>query len=308
VRRSPTRTALAAALALALAALPAAARGAACCMSATAFGTGRLLIWEELAVGLRTTFSESLGAWGPDGRWRPYDTFTEREVRTELWTLVGLSRRAAVFARAPWVVTHRAAASLADTGGGLGDLAFGLRYELLTLGEYAELPAVALTLSATAPTGRATHDAETPLGVDVTDRGSWALAAGLSLEHTALPYYARLDLGVTVPLPFERPDLQVTQRFGPELTAALAGGAELAENVVLSLIARATWALPLVLDGETVDDSDRLDLGLGLAGSWRVAPHWTLQLAVDSALYVDDLGKNQPGRLSTTLGLRYGHF
>ena len=28
----------------------------------------------------------------------------------------------------------------------------------------------------------------------------------------------------------------------------------------------------------------------------------------NSALFADDLGENQPGRLSGTLGLRYGHF
>ena len=297
------------ALALALAATaPAVARGAACCMSATAFGTGRLLIWEEFAVGLRTTFAESLGAWDPDGTWRPYDTFDEREWRTELWGLAALSRRASVFARMPWVMTARATSTLDDFGGGPGDLSAGLRYELLTIGEYAELPAIALTLSVTAPTGRATHDAETPLGVDVTDRGSWALAAGVSFEHTALPAYARLDLGLTVPLPFERPDLGETQRYGPELVAALAGGLELSADVVLSLVARCAWQAPLTLAGATVDDSERLDLGLGLAASWRFDPHWTLQLGLDTALFADDLGENQPGRLSGTLGLRYGHF
>ncbi|TNF24863.1 MAG: hypothetical protein EP329_24050 [Deltaproteobacteria bacterium] len=291
-----------------LAALASRAEAAPCCMSATAFGTGRLLIWEDAAVGLRTSLARGLGQWDGDGQWRPYDGYDELEWRSELWGMAALSRRASLFARAPFVATRRHAGALDGFDGGLADVSAGLRYEILSIGEVLELPAIAVTVSVTAPTGRPTWDAATPLGVDVTGRGAWALGAGLSLEHTAMPWFVRVDVGATVPLPAERPDLGVDQRFGPELVTDVAGGVELTEGLVTSLVARLTWASEIVLDGASVDGSGRLDVGLGAALSWRFAYHWTLQLAVDTGLFVDGLGDNQPGRLTGTLGLRYGVF
>lgn len=284
------------------------AQAAPCCMSATAFGTGRLLIWEDAALGVITSVAAGLGHWDADGDWHAYRGYDELEWRSELWGMLALSRRASVFARAPFVATRRAAGGLDGFGGGLADVSAGLRYELLAIGEYLELPAIALTVSVTAPTGRPTWDATTPLGVDVTGRGAWALAAGVSLEHTQLPWFVRLDLGTVVPLPAERPDLGVDQRFGPELVSALGGGVEVSDGVVTSLVARLTWASAIVLDGRTVGDSERLDLGLGAALSWRLEHHWTLQVALDTGLFASGLGDNQPGRLTGTLGLRYGVF
>ncbi len=308
----PHRASLAAAATLlAAVAAPAAAHAAACCMSATAFGAGRLLIWEDFAVGLRTSVSPALGDWDQAGRWRPYRDYADLEWRTELWGMAALSRRASAFARVPWLVNRRAsqgATPIDDLGTGLADVSAGLRYELLAVGEYVELPAVALTATVTAPTGRATHDATTPLGVDVTGRGAWVASAGLSLERTHLPWYARLDLGVSIPLPAHRPDVDATQRYGVELSAVAAGGAELSRDLVLSLVTRASWQAPLTLAGRSIEGSDRADLGLGLAASWRLTPNWTAQAALDTGLFLDGLGDNHPGRITTTLGLRYGHF
>lgn len=284
------------------------AHAAPCCMSATAFGMGRLLIWEDFAVGLRTSLSPTLGAWNPEGEWAPYRDFDELEWRSELWGLVGVARRWSVFARVPAVVLERSTSQASDVGGGIGDVSLGGRFEILEIGEYEELPAVAMTLAVTAPTGRAVHEARTPLAVDVTGRGAWVIAAGLSAEYTRLPWFVRLDFGLSVPLPTERADLGVDQRLGPSLDVALSGGVEVAHDVVISLVPRVTWEAETVLDGDGVDGSERVDFGVGLAGSWRFDPHWTVQAAVDTGIFVAGLGDNQIGRVMTTLGLRYGSF
>lgn len=305
--RVASRPLFAAALLVAAVASPP-ANAAACCMSATAFGVGRLLIWEDFAVGLRTSVGGGVGAWDADATWRPYGDYAETLWRSELWGMVALSRRASAYARLPVLATSRRAGAQSDVGGGLADVSVGLRYELLAIGEYVELPAIALTLAVVAPTGRATHAARTPLAVDVTGRGAWALAAGVSLELTRMPWYGRLDLGATVPLPAERPDLGVSQRFGPELAVELAGGVELAPSVVATLVLRFAWHAELTLDGRSVAGSSRRDLGALLAASWRFDPHWTLQLGVDTSFFADHLGDNLPGLVTGSFGLRYGHF
>lgn len=293
---------------LPLLALPSASRAAPCCMSATAFGIGRLLIWEDFAVGLRTSLSPGLGDWDRDGHWRSWDSYDETEWRSELWALAGLDRRASLFARVPAVLLTRSAAETSDTGGGLGDISVGFRYELLAIGELLELPAIAVTFAVLAPTGRATEDSRSPLGADVTGRGAWVLSSGLSFELTRLPWFVRLDAGLSVPLPAERPDLGVDQRLGLSVDLALSGGLELTDGVVLSLIPRLTWTDRTRLDENPVPDTSRLDFGLALAGSWRIDPHWTMQASFDAPLPIDGLGLNQTARLQTTLGLRYGSF
>lgn len=291
----------------ALASPPAAA--APCCMSATAFGIGRLLIWEDFALGLRTSLAPGLGAWDADGQWRPWQgDYSETEWRSEVWGLVGLGRRASVFLRVPSVVLARSAGEVSDVGGGLGDLSAGVRYEVTAIGEYLELPAIALTLAVLAPTGRSPEEARTDLAVDVTGRGAWVASLGLSIEHTELPWFVRFDVGTSVPLPQHRDDLGVDQRLGVSIDVALSGGVELDDGIVISVVPRFTWIDVTRLDEEPEHGSSRRDLGIALAGSWRFDPHWTLQASVDQPLALDGVGQNQPGRVLTTLGLRYGSF
>ena len=43
------------------------ARAGACCMSATAAGNGRLLNWEDFALGLSSSMAYGMGRWTSDG-------------------------------------------------------------------------------------------------------------------------------------------------------------------------------------------------------------------------------------------------
>lgn len=287
---------------------PSGAHAAPCCMSATAYGVGRLLNWEDFAVGLNTSFASQLGHWGADGQWRDLAGATDREWRAELWGLAAVNERTSLFVRVPSLMLQRSGAEIEESGGGIADVSAGVRYELLSIGEYLELPAVAFTFSVLAPTGRATDRSERPLATDVTGRGAWVLSAGASIELTRLPWYMRLDVGASVPLPQERPDLGMTQRLGPSVDVALAGGVEVARNLVFSLVPRLMYGGQTVFDGQPQDHTEHLEMGVGLAASWRFSPHWTVQAGLDGPLAFDQWGRNQQGRLVTTLGLRYGHF
>lgn len=269
-----------------------------------------MLIWEDFAVGGSTSLAVGVGYWDTDATWHAYgDSYSEYEWRSTVWTLVGLGRRSSVYARLPWMYSRRRATSVQGFGGGIADADVGFRYELLSIGEVAELPGIALTASVLVPTGRATEDANEPLGADTTGRGAWVPALGVTLEKTYLPWFVQLNLGTTVPLPAERSDLEVTQRYGPGAQTSVVGGVEvLPDELVLAASLRYAWEAPVTIAGRTIDDSDRTDVGVGLSVSWRVHPHWTLQSAFDSGLFADHLGKNLPGRITTTVGLRYGHF
>jgi hypothetical protein len=298
-------------LATALLALTATApaRAAACCMSATATGVGRLLVWEEFAVGLSSSMAYGMGRWTADGEWRPYsEDYTDIEWRTQLWGMFRLSEKWFVYGQLPFLMNQRSSGDLQDLDGGLADVQAGVRYEVLQIGEILELPAIALTGAVTAPTGRHLADAEGALASDATGRGAWVLSAGLSLEKTLLPWYVRLDMSASLPLAATRSDLGVSQQYGLSGEVALMGGLEVADNVVVSVFGRYAQEGALSLDQELITNSGQSGASVGSAVSWRLTPHWTVQGGVETGLFVDGLGDNQPGRVTTTLGLRYGHF
>lgn len=294
---------------LALLVLPASAHAGACCLSASLFGVGRLVIWEEAAAGTTLSVGQAIGDWDLESQWGELpEGFAERETRVDAFAIVRLEERWQAFARLPWVLTERVAGTEKDLGQGLGDAQVGARYDLIGIGEFVELPAVALTASVGMPSGKRA-EASTALGASATGRGIWSGALALSIEKAIIPWFARFDVGVTASLPFEREDLGLTQRYGPGLQMALSGGRELiADKLVLGFALSEEWEAPLAIDGEKVVGSAARSGSGSVALSWNVTPHWSLQTSVASALGFDDVGRNRPARVSGTLGVRYGYF
>jgi hypothetical protein len=288
------------------------AQGAACCLSSSAFGVGRLALWESAAVLVNVSAAPGLGQWNQRWQWVPNAPgASDLELRVSLAAIVALHERVQVSARLPWVLERRTAEGLVDVGQSVGDALLSTRVEALAIGQYAQLPGVAFTVGLVMPSGRpmsATRPVLSPLAADVTGRGAWVLLASTSLEYAVQPWYAQLNLGVSVPLPMAGPAPGVTQRFGPAFEAGLAGGWEPVEGLVLSLVARLTWESALVVGGLPTPDSGALDLGLGPTLSWRFDPHWTLQAGVDTGLFTSALGQNRPGRVAGSAGIRYGFF
>jgi hypothetical protein len=184
-------------------------------------------------------------------------------------------------------------------------------YELLQIGERGSIPAVALSAAVIIPSGR-TIDQAAAAGdrwsSTVTGRGAWTLLVGTSAERTIEPFYVRLDLGFSVPMPQEQGESQRWQRLGPGLQASLSGGWEAVSHLVVSLTLRFSWEDSLMIEGARIDGSYRIDSGIGLSISYRAAPHWTIQASCDTGLMAHHLGHNSPGGVTTTLGLRYGYF
>lgn len=289
-------------LALLLLLVPGAAAASACCLSTSAFGTGRLAVWEDLAVGFSSSLGDAAGDWSERGTWRAYGDYLDREWRLSAWGIYRLAEHLEISGRVPWVITERAAGSIDDSGNGLGDLSLGARWDLLPLGSIEGIPGVALTFGATLPTGRTADESETILGADATGRGAWALTAGVSLEKTWDPFFVRLDAAGTYWLP------SAGQRFGPGLDLLLGGGMELVPGLVASAGPRLSLEGARHDAGREVVGSAARELGLGANLAWSIGDHLTLQGGVETAPPVDGLGQNRAQRTTATLGLRWAHF
>lgn len=293
-------------LILGLLAVPAAARAAACCLSTSAFGAGRLAIWEEAAFGLSSSFGTAVGSFDQRGKYLPFNDYEDRESRLLGWGILRLSPSLEASLRLPWVFGTRAAAGRQESGSGPGDLAAGIRWELLPLGTFQGIPGVALTLGGSAPTGRSPGESRSSLGSDITSRGAWTASAGLSLEKAHDPWFVRLDVAGIASFPATTSGGQ--QRFGPAFEATLGGGVEVVNGLVVSLAPRVFLEGELEREHRSVAGSDVREAALGGAVAWKFDPHWTLQAGVDQILPIDGFSKNRQVRTLGQLGLRAGVF
>lgn len=299
-------------LGLAAALAPSLARAAACCMSASVVGTGRLTVWEDAAAGLITSWSHGTGRWDVAGRYRPFSAgLLEDELRVDAWGIVRLHERWQLNARVPWVTGVRATPDgTSSLGTGLGDVSVGARWDALQLGEYENVPGIAVLAQVLGPTGRRPEQATDPLGASATGRGAWAVSLGVAAEYAVSPWFVRLDLAALYTAPFVRADTGQTQSFGPGLQAALSGGREFfGERLVLALSARLEHEFDLWLDGVTVPDSASTGLNTALSASLKLTSHWMLTGAVSSdVLGRVGLAQNRQDRLAVVLGVRHGFF
>lgn len=295
---------------LAAAAMPQRTAAAACCVSATSFGVGRLLVWEEWAVGLQLTHARSLGQWDAhrELQWNDGD-FSDGLTTAQVWGIFRLHDRVQVQGWLPVVVNDRHSGSESQVAGGLGDAGAAVRLEVLKIGEYAGLPALAVTAGVLAPTGKRVEETSPPLFAGSTGRGAWGGTLALEAEYTFAPWFVRVEGGATGYFEFRRDDTDQRQRYGPVLQAALSTGRELVPDALVAAIAlTGEWERSIRIDGDTVPDSQARSYGLAGSLSWRVDPHWTLVGTVTNSVWPDGAGMNRDARLGFTFGVRHGHF
>lgn len=263
------------------------AHAAACCTSATAFGTGRLLLWESWASGLRFNATHELGFFDDTGMYEHNEPgVIDQRFRLDAYSIVGLSEDASIFIVVPWLVPRIALNNQIHLGSNISDLQVGYRHQIIAIGEYEELPSLAFTGSLLIPTGTSRGKNVPPQ--DVTGRGTWVLMAGASLEKTWMPYFLQLNLGSS---------LLITDSIDAAFQIALASGVELTSDLVLSLMGQWIYEAPAKYKFEA-----------GTSLSWRFTPHFTAQLNLNTDVFVNGLGANWPGTLAYGFGLRYGYF
>jgi hypothetical protein len=289
-----------AAIGLALAGIPALASAAACCISATSFGVGRLLIWEDFATGVLMGHSWSLGQWDQNGNFRPNPPgFNDGVTLVQPWAIVRVSERVQIQAWAPFLFNDRSTYEASQFAGGLGDIGAAVRYEFLAIGEFEGLPSFAVTAGGLAPSGT------------TVEQGSWAASLAVEAEYAWLPWFLRGEFAATYYFPYQRRDTdpRVSQQWGPLLQAGASSGMEVVpDKLVLALGLLAEWQFPYVLGGQSVSESRAFSISAALSSSWRVSPHWTLNGILTSSMWPDGMGSNRDGRLGFSIGVRYGHY
>lgn len=287
------------------------AHAAACCLSASVVGVGRLTVWEDAAGGLSTSLSHGTGRWDAWNRYRPFDVGVRQdEARAEAWAMVRLHEAWQLSARVPWVVGFRSAGDASSVGTGPGDVSAALRWEAVPLGAFESLPGVALSLGLTAPTGLRPEQATDALGASATGRGVWAASLAVAAEYAWAPWFVRLDVGALFNAPFRRLDVGAWQWFGPGLQVAFSGGRELlGEKLVLAVALRLEHEFPLSLDGLVAARSDSTSLTASANAAWKLTSHWTVTASVstDAPGHLG-LAQNREERFTAALGVRHGFF
>jgi hypothetical protein len=304
------RRSIAASLLVAAAATPVRTSAAACCSSATSFGIGRLLAWEDWAAGVQLGHARSLGQWDSQGslRWNGSE-LSDGITTAQAWAIVRLRDRVQLQGWIPVAVEDRHSPTQSQVAGGLGDAGAAVRFEILKIGEYVGLPSFAVTAGALAPTGKRVEETSPPLFAGATGRGAWGASLAIEAEYAFFPWFAKLDAGITGHLPFTRPDTGARQQYGPVLQATLSAGREIFRDALVAAVSiTGEWETPIAIDGASVPGSRAYQYTLAGSLAWRVAPRWTLVGSATNNVWPDGAGMNRDARLGFTLGVRHGHF
>jgi len=239
-RRTATSLTLAASLA---ASAPQLAHAAACCISATSFGVGRLLIWEDFAGGVQLGHARTLGQWDANEtlHWNP-DGYSEGISQVQPWAIVRLHQLVQLQAWVPVLINDRWSSSVHQIAGGLGDIGAAVRFEVLSIGALRGFPSFAATVGGIAPTGRRVEQTSPPLFAGTTGRGTWGGSLAIESEYAFFPWFVRLDASVSGFLTFRRPDTAQRQQYGPLGRVGLSTGREIVPGkLVAALAALGEW-------------------------------------------------------------------
>lgn len=266
------------ALAGALAALaPAAAHAQACCVGTGLVTPARLRVFEDYGVGVQTRVRSVMGSFDTGGSYvgsRAGDD--EVDLGQDLFAAARFdSFQVAI--RIPFVETGRRETGVSAFGGGLGDVAANLRYDLTFAGDRPWWPGVAVLAGLSVPTGRTVEEAGDPTGA--TGIGSFEGNLGVAVEQVMGRTFVSLTGFVAQQT--ARTVGSVTQTFGPRLTALVAGGYAFASELTI---------------GGFVLGAHRRDQSLVTAGaamSYPLDDHWRVQGTLAGDLPFPGWGKNQ---------------
>jgi hypothetical protein len=280
---------------------------AACCLSSSAFGVGRLAPFEDFAILANQSFSRYAGHWDGRATWHSA-SYSESEFRTQLSGIVALHQRLELSASMPWLVTTKSASGTDESGYGIGDTQVGFRFEPIGSGEISGVPGIALVGGMTMPSGRARSERNHPLATDITGRGAWVLSASVVLEVARMRWFVLGGAGVTYSFEQDTALAGHTAQLGRGFQATVLSGVEVVPKWIASMLAHYAYEGAVTSDGASFPGTQKHDAGVGPAVAFQWTPNWTVQAGFDTGIYVNNMGKNHDGRYTATLGVRYGYF
>src|SRR5947209_332019 len=208
---------------------PGAAHAQACCVGTGLVTPARLRIFEDYALGMQTSFRNVMGSFASSGNYVASPS-GDREVDLEQDRLAAtrFGRHIQVALKVPFVETGRSETGVSAFGGGLGDVAANLRYDITFAGDEPWWPGIAILAGVSAPTGRTVEESGDG---SATGLGSYEPNLGVAVEQVRGRMFLSLTSFVS-----KQTSRNVGARdvsFGQRLTGLLAGGYAFANEVTV---------------------------------------------------------------------------
>ncbi len=217
-------------VAAAVALAPSAAHAQACCVGTGLVTPARLRMFEDYAVGMQTSVRNVMGSFASSGNYIPSPSgANEVDFEQDLLAATRFGRHVQVALKVPFVETGRSETGVSTFGGGLGDVAANLRYDITFSGDAPWVPGIAILTGVSVPTGRTVEESSDPTGA--TGLGSYEPNLGVAVEQVR----GRMFLSLTgfVSKQTSRAVGAQDVSFGPRLTGLLAGGYAFANEVTV---------------------------------------------------------------------------
>lgn len=289
-RRSTSRDAFAACVALATLFAPAVARAQACCAGSGALTPGRLAVYEDALAGVRVRGAGVLGSWDSGGRYvRSPSGATEIDLEESVFGALRVLSRGQVALLVPFPETYRKARGRSETGGGIGDVNASARYDFHLAGQSRYVPGVALLAGVTAPTG--TPIDKVDKSTDATGVGAWQLNGGVALEQL----YGNFLFNLTgiVAKRTSRAVQGVDETLGTRFTGLAGAAYTLGSGAAVSLLASYAAESRATIDGVVTDGTAKHLLELSIGGMVPITDHWRVQGSLFLDPPLDHAGENE---------------
>jgi hypothetical protein len=266
---------------------PSAAHAQACCVGTGLVTPARLRMFEDYAVGMQTSFRNVMGSFASSGNYVASPS-GDREVDLEqdLLAATRFGRHIQVALKVPFVETGRSEPGVSAFGGGLGDVAANLRYDITFAGDEPWWPGIAILAGVSAPTGRTVEESGDG---SATGLGSYEPNLGVAVEQVR----GRMFLSLTgfVSQQTSRTVAGQNVSFGPRVTGLIAGGYAFANEVTV---------------GGFLTAMRRSDQSLVTGGAAVAVPlgdYWRVQGTLSGDLPFSGWGRNHPTGAGITASL-----
>ena len=282
------------------------ARAQACCVSTSAIFPARLADDENGLVGVAAKGSVVFGSY--DGQ-RVLHGAPAGASEIDLGQTLLVTGRVAdepvqINVSVPFVETYRSAGTSSAFGGGVGDVTFAMRWDVVTDERDHVVPGIAPLLSVTVPSGTPIEMAKDPLGTDATGLGAAELGAGLALEKM----FGRTLLAITGTATFHgsRTVTGVHSQLGPDLAATVGASYTFNRGPSVGAAITYTGSFDSSIAEASVPYSARALTTIALVGALPLRGDTRLLGSLFFVPPISGVGQNELGAVGLSLTLIYG--